>query len=253
MRGKRLPATGEGQPVLACRSLIVGYGSIPVVHDINLELQQGEVVALLGPNGAGKSTLLKALSGVISPISGSVELLGRPAAAGLAARSRAGLGYVPEGRSIFPSLSTAENLRLGRGGTEAALKLVPALERLLSRRAGLLSGGEQQFLTLARAIAAQPAVLLADELSLGLAPILVQRLMRSVREAADQGLGVILVEQHVRHALAVADRVLVLRRGRVVLQDSAENLKGRIGEIEAAYLADSVPAAASQTEAGRDT
>src|SRR5437879_1757693 len=170
MKERRLSPPQTGQAILASRSLYVGYGSIPVVHDVNLDLQRGEVVVLLGPNGAGKSTLMKALSGVISPISGSIELLGRPAAAGLAARSRAGLGYVPEGRSIFPSLSTAENLRLGRGGMKAALKLVPALEPLLSRRAGLLSGGEQQFLTLARAMAAQPAVLLADELSLGRAP-----------------------------------------------------------------------------------
>src|SRR5437879_4633201 len=141
-------AAQDGDAVLGCRSLSVGYGQLPVVHDVELQVRPGEIVALLGPNGAGKTTLLKGLAGLLRPISGSVHLVGRPAPAGLSARSRLGLGYVPEGRSVFPSLSTAENLRLGRGGVEGAVKIGPALRQLLPRRAALLSGGEQQLLSL---------------------------------------------------------------------------------------------------------
>jgi branched-chain amino acid transport system ATP-binding protein len=133
-------------------------------------------------------------------------------------------------------LTSAENLRVGNGPAEKALELFPELEPHLKRKAGLLSGGQQQILTLARALATDPQVLLADELSLGLAPLIVNRLLQAVREAADRGVGVLLVEQHARQALATADRVCVLQRGRVALEGTAKEIAGRLDEVEQTYL-----------------
>jgi branched-chain amino acid transport system ATP-binding protein len=146
------------------------------------------------------------------------------------------MAYIPEGRSIFPGLSTADNLRLGKGGIERAVTLIPQLEVFLNRKAGLLSGGEQQCLTVARALAREPAVLLADELSLGLAPMVVDRLLTTIRDAANNGMGVVLVEQHVRSALAIADRVCVLRRGQIVMTGTPEEMLARDQELVASYL-----------------
>ena len=156
---------------------------------------------------------------------------------------------MPEERSIIRGLTVLENLRIGRGSVEAALDYAPMLANLLTRPAGLLSGGEQQMLSLARALAAQPKLLLADELSLGLAPLIVDRLLEGVREAADRGVAVLLVEQHVRSALKIADRAFVLRRGRVVLSGRAEDLMGRIDEIEESYLTASPNEASTRSEA----
>jgi branched-chain amino acid transport system ATP-binding protein len=149
---------------------------------------------------------------------------------------RQGLGFVPEERAVFTSLSAGANLRLRPGAAKGAIELFPELAPLLRRRAGLLSGGEQQMLTLGRALAADPKLLLIDELSLGLAPLVVARLLLSVRAAADRGVGVLLVEQHAGEALSVADRVVVLRRGRVALQGSSAELREHVGELESAYL-----------------
>jgi branched-chain amino acid transport system ATP-binding protein len=226
---------GTGAAMYA-QDLRVGYGAVPVLHGVTVALHPGEVVAVLGPNGAGKSTLLTTLAGTLAPSGGDVWFAGRPAASGLAARSRQGLAFVPEGRSVFPSLSVRDNLKLGRGTVEQALEVIPALGPLLSRRAGLLSGGEQQYLALARAIAGRPSVLLADELSLGLAPLIVRSLLRSVRSAADNGAAVLLVEQHLRQAIGVADRIYVLSRGRVVLHGTRAEISDRIQDVEAAYL-----------------
>ncbi|OLO26062.1 ABC transporter ATP-binding protein [Streptomyces sp. MNU77] len=223
--------------MLSADRLSVGYDGVPVVRELDLEVRAGEVVVLLGANGAGKTTTLLGLGGVLPPLAGTVRWLGRERRVPLHGRCRAGMAFVPETRSVIPGLNVRDNLRLGRGGVEAALEAVPELRPLLKRRAGLLSGGEQQMLTLARALAGKPRLLLADELSLGLAPLIVQRLLRMVREAADAGLGVLLVEQQARNALAVADRAYVLRRGRVVLQGRADDLLGRISEVEAGYLA----------------
>lgn len=231
------PAVGH-KVLLHARSLSVGYGEMPVVREVDLTIHAGEVVALLGANGAGKTTTLLGLAGYLRATSGSVEWLGTTTTAPMHRRCREGLGYVPETRSIIFSLTTAENLRLGGGDIDAATELFPELRPLMKRRAGLLSGGEQQMLALARALSRRPRVLLADELSLGLAPLVTARLLGALREAADEwGTGVLLVEQQVRNALRVADSAAVLKRGRIVLRGTAASLTERIDEVEATYLA----------------
>jgi branched-chain amino acid transport system ATP-binding protein len=225
-------------PTLSARGLAAGYNGHPIVEGFDLELHPGQVVALLGPNGAGKSTTLMTLAGALAPIGGEVRIDGERVTDSLSSRAKRGLGFVSEERSVFMSLTAAENLRVGRCDTDHALTLFPELEPLLDRRAGLLSGGEQQMLTLARALARRPKVLLVDELSLGLAPLVVSRLLQAVRDAADQeGIAVFLVEQHIRKAIRVADQVHVMRRGEVVLSGAGRDLRGRVDEIEASYLA----------------
>ncbi|WP_432841583.1 ABC transporter ATP-binding protein [Dactylosporangium sp. CA-092794] len=222
--------------VLEARGVSVGYGAIPVVRELDLTVGRGEVVALLGANGAGKTTTLMALAGLLPLSAGAVYLHGKQTTDTLFRRVRRGLSYVPEERGIFRQLTVMENLRLGRGDPARAIELMPPLGALTQRRAGLLSGGEQQMLSLARALAAEPAVLLCDELSLGLAPLIVERLLERISVAAQAGLGVLLVEQQVRSALMVADRAYVLRRGRVVMSGTASELAERLDEIESHYL-----------------
>ena len=236
----RREATGvpAGSPVIAARSMSIGYGRIPVVRELTFEVHPGKVVCLLGANGAGKTTTLLGLAGELPALEGTVEWLGRPTRSPLHVRAREGLSYVPEERSIIRGLTVLENLKIGRGSVGAALEYAPVLANLLKRPAGLLSGGEQQMLTLARALAAEPKLLLADELSLGLAPLVVERLLAAVQEAAKRGVAVLLVEQHVKSALTVADLAFVLRRGRIIMSGEAHDLMGRIDEIEASYLAE---------------
>jgi branched-chain amino acid transport system ATP-binding protein len=225
-------------PALEARGLSAGYGSKPVIHELNLVVNPGEVVGLLGANGAGKTTTLLALSGELPLLGGTVQLAGRSTKSPLHRRARNGLAFVTEERSIFKSLSTMDNLRVGTHDCDAALALFPELKSRLGVRAGLLSGGEQQMLTLGRALSRQPRILLADELSLGLAPMIVRHLLEAVRRAAaDTGCGVLLVEQHVRQALRYCDRVYVMRRGRVALEGTAAEMIPRLAEIEESYLA----------------
>jgi len=223
--------------ILAARGLSAGYGGQPVVHDLDFEVEAGEVVCLLGPNGAGKTTTMLALSGELPPLAGQVEFDGEPTRAPLHRRARMGLSYVTEERSVFKGLSARDNLRCGGVDPAAALAIFPELEKRLNVRGGLLSGGEQQMLTLARALCRKPRLLLADELSLGLAPLIVERLLQAVQSAAHGGgTGVLIVEQHARKALKYADRVLVLSRGRVRMALSAEEARGQLADIEAHYL-----------------
>lgn len=227
--------------LVEARRLCAGYHGVPVVRDLDLTVEPGEIVALLGPNGAGKTTTLLTLAGELRPTSGELLVDGRPSRAPLHRRAAAGLALVPEERSVFMSQTTAENLRVGGCDARTVLTLFPELRPKLRTRAGLLSGGEQQMLTLGRALARRPRLLLADELSLGLAPLVVNRLLRAVRDAAAGGVGVLLVEQHVSKVLEIADRVYVLRRGRVELSGSAAELKDRLTEIESSYLAGAGP------------
>jgi branched-chain amino acid transport system ATP-binding protein len=223
--------------VLRASNLCAGYRGHPVVRDLDLHVEAGEVVALLGANGAGKTTTLLTFAGLLPIVSGEVSLFGRPTVSPLYRRARSGMSLVLEDRSLFMNLTVAENLRVARCDASRALDLFPELRPLLRRTVGLLSGGEQQMLTLSRAIARQPKLLMADELSLGLAPLVVQRLLAAVRQAADtQGVGVLLIEQHVKQALRYADRVYVLRRGQVVFRADADKAKDQLSELEGAYL-----------------
>jgi branched-chain amino acid transport system ATP-binding protein len=222
--------------LLRAEDLTAGYGRTPVLRSISLHVDQGEVVTLLGANGAGKSTTLLALSGELAQASGTVYWKGNVTREPLHRRARNGLAFVTEERSVFMNLTCEQNLRLGRGGVRKAVALVPQLEPLLGRKAGLLSGGEQQYLTLARALAVEPDLLLADELSMGLAPLLARHLLDTVRAAADRGAGVLLVEQHIGQALRIADRVYVMQRGRVALEGTAAEIAARMDEIESSYL-----------------
>jgi len=211
------------------------------VHDLELEVPAGEVVALLGPNGAGKTTTLSTIAGHIQELGGTITLDGEPLRGAAHRRAQRGVAYITEERSVFHRLSTRDNLRLGAGGIQAALQHVPELEPLLGRRAGLLSGGEQQFLALARALAAQPRLLLIDELSLGLAPMIVTRLFDIVRATASQGTAVLIVEQYAHRALEIADSVYVMRRGRIELAGSAAQVQDRLGELRGIYLSTKQP------------
>jgi branched-chain amino acid transport system ATP-binding protein len=217
-----------------------------VVHDLDLVVDAGEVVALLGANGAGKTTTLLTLSGLIPAIGGSIEIGGERATSNRSVARRArdavrrGVAHVAEDRALFPGLTVAEHLRLitnDRAVLAEALAPFPALTELMHRRAGLLSGGEQQMLAVARALAARPRLLLIDEMSLGLAPIVVEQLLPVVRDIASAtGAGVLLVEQQIPAALSVSRRAYVLRQGRVVASGDADALASARDLLTASYL-----------------
>jgi branched-chain amino acid transport system ATP-binding protein len=230
-------STSSAQTILECRGLSAGYGPITVIRELDLHVDAGEVVCLIGANGAGKTSTLLTLAGELKPTAGEVLLLGEKTSAPMHTRCKNGLGFVTEERSVIMELTAADNLRLAGVSAAEAVELFPSLSVLMNRKAGLLSGGEQQMLTLARALGRNPKVLLADELSLGLAPLIVERLLATLSEhARKRGIGVLLVEQHVRKALEIADRVYVMQRGRITMHGTAAEIRGRLTEIEGAYL-----------------
>jgi ABC-type branched-subunit amino acid transport system ATPase component len=229
---------------LATLKLTAGYGAAPVLKDMALEVRSGETVAMIGANGAGKSTTMRAISGLLRPVGGEILLEDRSIACLEAHRIAArGLSLVPEGRQVFPELTVYDNLVLGahaHGGTPSAeierrLSRFPQLRERLHSRAGLLSGGEQQMLSIARGLMAKPRILLLDEPSLGLAPAMINELFDILAELRDEGVTILLVDQMAALALTVADRGYVLESGEIVRAGVAASLV-EDPELEAAYL-----------------
>jgi branched-chain amino acid transport system ATP-binding protein len=232
---------GHGQvaeletPLVELRDLRAGYGTIEVLHGINMAVPAGGIFAVLGPNGAGKSTMLRVIAGLHPATSGSVSIAGRPVGRATADElARSGVCLVPEGRGVFPNLTVEENLRLithlGVGYSEVEDRAFQQFPRLAERRkqlAGTLSGGEQQMLALARAVATEPGLLLVDELSMGLAPQIVETLYGLVVDIARSGVTVIAVEQFARTILGLASSAVVITTGRIVLS-------GRPADVETA-------------------
>jgi len=225
-------------PVLEAVGLTAGYlPGQPVIEDLDLTVEAGKVTVLLGANGAGKSTTMHTLAGVMPATGGSVLFDGVSTKKPLHRRARDGLAYVTEQRSVLMGLTTRENIAVGGVAEKDVLALFPELEKRIDVRGGLLSGGEQQMLTLGRALARRPKILLADELSLGLAAKVVTRLLQAVKDTAEQtGTAVLLVEQHVRKVLKYADQVYVLQRGRLVAEGTGAQMGARIEEIESYYM-----------------
>jgi branched-chain amino acid transport system ATP-binding protein len=229
-------------PRLELTGLRGGRGAAVAIRDVDLAVEAGSVLALLGPNGAGKTTLLLTLAGLLPAHRGSVTVDGRTLRNGNpVAASRAGVVLVPDNRALFTTLSVAENLEVARrrGGVtpRAMLEVFPALEKRWDLPAGALSGGEQQMLAMARALIQQPKVLLVDEMSMGLAPLIVESLFEAVRRiATDHQAAIVLVEQHVTLALGVADEAAVLNRGSIVLRGPARELVEDSRRLEQAYF-----------------
>ena len=237
-----------GETVLELDGLSVAYDRARVVRGLTLTVGRGEVVALLGANGAGKTTTLRAISGLLKPAGGVIRLDGRDlAGVSPTARARLGLAHVPYDRGIFFGLTVAEHFRLdgtdrpgsagGRAEMDAVFERFPALRALRGRKAGLLSGGEQQMLAIGRALSRRPRLLMLDEMSLGLAPVIVDRLLPAVRDAAaSYGTAVLLVEQHVHLALKIADRGYILSHGELAASGTARQLSQDGALLAASYL-----------------
>jgi ABC-type branched-subunit amino acid transport system ATPase component len=248
-----VPKSADREPgakLLEVENLAAGYGSLGVLGGICMSIREGETIAVLGPNGAGKSTLMKALSGLLRPVSGRIEFAGADLSRLSAHRiAKHGLTLVPEGRQVFPALTVDENLRLGAtrrsdfgvDEIEAMLRRFPRLRPRLHTPAGLLSGGEQQMLAVARGLLSRPTILLLDEPSLGLAPAIAAELFGALAELRDEGMTLLIVDQMTDYALSIADRGYVLGGGRIVAESSAAAL--RDSALDEAYLG-ALPAAA---------
>jgi branched-chain amino acid transport system ATP-binding protein len=231
--------TEPKNPALEVKNLCIERAGFPIVTDLSLEVRSGAITVILGPNGAGKTTLLEALSGVISAKSGTVRLAGLEISkAPRQVRARAGLAHVEQGRTVFPGLTVEENLIVGEhhSNPNEAFAQFPELEKRRKIAAGMLSGGEQQMLVIARALMGRPNVLMVDEMSLGLAPLIVKRLMPEMRRLADAGMAVLLVEQFAHLALEVADHAMVLSGGRSRWQGAAKALIEQPEILRRAYL-----------------
>jgi branched-chain amino acid transport system ATP-binding protein len=234
-------------PLLAIEQLSVSYGAVSALKGITIDVRPGEVVALLGANGAGKSTTLRTVSGLVRPRAGAIRFGGERIDRLPPARIvRLGVAHSPEGRRVFGSLTVAENLRLGAAARadqsgiaadrERMYALFPILSERMKQQAGTLSGGEQQMLALARAMMARPKLLLLDEPSLGIAPIVVQQIFRTLAELKGTGVAMLLVEQNIALALQLADRAYVLRTGEIALSGPARQLAADYDNVAAAYL-----------------
>ena len=236
----------ETTDVLSLEGLTVARGARNVVRDVSLEIPAGEVTALLGPNGAGKSSMVLAIGGILKPVAGSVHLDGVDLAGRRPERiRRAGIAIVPEGRRLLPELTVAENLRVAtytlsgadaEAGRKRALELFPELEKRLEYSARSLSGGEQQMVVLAQAMVSHPRFVLIDELSLGLAPVVVNRLVPTIRSFAESGIGVLLIEQFATVALGLANRAYVMEGGRIRFSGMASELRANPELLQSAYL-----------------
>jgi branched-chain amino acid transport system ATP-binding protein len=235
--------------MLVVRNLRSGYGALPVLKSVSLHVGEREIVTIIGPNGAGKSTLLMSITGIVTPSAGTVEFEGRPLA-GFPAEKRVGLGcvLVPEGRRVFAAQTVRENLELGaylihRAGRDRGTKhdmervftLFPVLKKRERQLAGTLSGGEQQMLAIGRALMARPKLLMMDEPSMGLAPVITSGIFKTVLTLREQGLSILLVEQNARRALRVADRGYVLETGQVMIEGTRDELLGN-NDVQRAYL-----------------
>jgi len=247
--------------MLEVRHISVGYTETPVLQDINLDLDEGEIVTLVGANGAGKSTLVKTISGLLRPMSGEVLFKGeRVEKLSAAERLRKGIAHVPEGRQVFAGMTVAENLKMGayasrEGGdgherTERVCKLFPVLHERMNDIAGNFSGGQQQMLAIARGLMSNPRLLMLDEPSLGVSPILVAEIFKLVQALRDSGISILLAEQNARSALAIADRGYVIENGRVTLSGSASDLLDS-REIAERYLGVGTATAISSEESAR--
>ncbi len=237
---------GTPSGMLVLKGVSVSRGGRRVVHDVSIEVTPGEVTTLLGPNGAGKSSLVLAVAGVLRERTGSVKLDGRELAGSRPeVIRRAGVAIVPEGRRLLPELTVEDNIRVAtyalgreeaRRGRDSALQIFPELGKRLRASARSLSGGEQQMLVLAQALVSRPRVLLIDELSLGLAPVIVQRLIPTIRTVADSGVGVLLIEQFANVALSLARRAYVMEGGRLRYSGLASELAANPELLRSAYL-----------------
>ncbi|MGI9951038.1 ABC transporter ATP-binding protein [Moorellaceae bacterium AZ2] len=231
--------------MLEVDNVSVGYGGVQVLSDVSLSVEEGKIVALIGSNGTGKSTLLKTIVGWLRPWKGQIVFRGRTLNNLLPHEIvRLGVAICPEGRRVFPQLTVAENLRMGAytrsGGEwkkdlERVFTLFPRLSERVAQLAGSLSGGEQQMLALGRALMANPKLLLIDELSLGLAPVVIEGLVKAINEIRNEGVGILLVEQNAQLALEVCDRGYVLEMGKIVLEGSGRELLDN-ENVKKAYL-----------------
>ena len=233
-------------PLLELDKVAAAYGRVRALADVSLHVDEGEIVTLIGANGAGKTTTLRAISGLIPLAAGTIRFSGRDLARlGPDRIVRLGIGHAPEGRRVFARMTVRENLELGAftrssraefaADYERVLDVFPRLRERIAQKSGTLSGGEQQMLAIGRALMSRPRILMLDEPSLGLSPILVQTIFRVIRDIAARGTTVLLIEQNARQALAIANRGYVLELGRIALADSAANLLAS-DAVSAAYL-----------------
>jgi branched-chain amino acid transport system ATP-binding protein len=240
------PRAPRDEPLLAVEAIDVFYDDVQVLYGLSLEVRRGEIVTLLGSNGAGKTTTLRAIMGLRPPRAGAIRFRGQSLAAlPAAARAELGLALVPEGRELWPQLTVLENLELGaytrrarsrmRANVTRMFEMFPRLDERRRQLAGSLSGGEQQMCAIARALMCEPSLLMVDELSLGLAPVVVDQLMRAIGELHRGGMTILLVEQNLQKALAVAERGVIIETGRLRLAGTSAELAGN-PDVRAAYL-----------------